>query len=125
MVAFRRDTSLALLLFQQAQCHTPQHSQVLASVAVLHAVVILREGYVQLPVQVVLDPPMIPQPLAVGAGAGFLAPDEATPLLAGRFPFGALPVTHPSRLQSGPLLPVADLVQVVEHDVGTVFVPPV
>src|SRR5262249_49439730 len=76
--------------------------QVLGGVPLLYSVAILGEVHVELPMQVVLDPPVVTQAVGIVSRAGLLVTDEVAGL-AGGFPLGRpLAVTHANRGQVGP-----------------------
>src|SRR5258706_2417546 len=100
--AFLGDAVLGRVRPQEGQGEAAEQSQILGSVPLLHAVAILTEVHVELPMQVVLDAPVVPQPAGVVFRAGPLVADEIADLRSG-FPLhGPLTVTHADGGQAGP-----------------------
>src|ERR671936_815173 len=63
--ALLRDAVRGRVCFQKRQGQSAEQGQVLRGVPLLHAVAIFLEVYIELPMQVVLNPPVLPQPGAV------------------------------------------------------------
>src|SRR3954468_13748957 len=75
--------------------------------------------------QVVLEPPMVPQPATAVSRAGPLAADEITHL-GRRLPLDApLAETHADGGQAGPGVGLADALRRVQDRIAAVFLPPV
>src|SRR5579871_1970220 len=96
-LAFARDASLTRMLFQQAHRHSSKDGEVLRPVAAADSTPIFVKTHVQLPVQGVLDPPMVPQHFRVALGAELPAANEVPPLHSRLPVYLALAVTHPHR----------------------------
>src|SRR5438132_5965303 len=73
--------------------------------------------------QRVLNPPMVPQGLAVATGARPLTADEVTHLLTRLPPLRALAVTHTDHVQVTPGVPVADAFGVADDRITARLVP--
>src|SRR5581483_6789643 len=123
--AFAGDTFLGRMTLEQDQGQFAEQVKVLRPVAGLDAAPVFPERHIQLPVQIVLDPPVMPQRLSIRSRAGFLATDKITRLLA-------LVVGDPPRAvaaadgsQTRPGGGVANTGRVVEHRVTAVFLPTV
>src|SRR5262249_19069257 len=96
------DAVLGRVSLQEREAQAAEQSQVLDSVSLPHTVTILMEVHVELPMQVVLDPPVLAQPAGVVSRAGPPVADEIANF-RGRFPVHApLTVTHADGAQPGP-----------------------
>src|SRR5258708_11567237 len=93
------------MTFQHHQSQLPQQRQVLCAGALGHAIVVLGKSYIQLPMQVVLNPPVIPQNLQIALGAHYFVADEIvrfySRLLLANL---ALAHIHPDHTHSFPLV---------------------
>src|SRR6516225_7449901 len=113
------------MALQQGQRDPPHEGQVFGRLTLCRAVLVLRERYGHLPVEVVLDAPMIAQAAAVEAGPGLLAADEIADLATGLPRHGALALTHANHRQLGPIRFLADSLGVPDDDVTPSFLPAV
>src|SRR5580704_18221094 len=91
---------------------------------VLDAAGVLTERHVHLPMQLVLDAPVVPQHLAITLGRTSLAADE-TPLLTTRFPIDRpLAVAFADHRQFRPRLAVSDSLGFHDYLVQPSLLPP-
>src|ERR1700731_2125560 len=64
------------MTLQHHQSKLPQQGEILGAVALADAVCVLAKCYIQLPMEIVFNPPMISQDLCVVFGAHHFAADE-------------------------------------------------
>src|SRR5262249_9627949 len=87
----------------------------------LDAALIFTQTNVQLPMQVVLNPPMTTQHLGILADSHFPATHKVA-YFRGRFVFdGPLAATHAHGLQLGPGLTIADALYMMDDHIRAVF----
>src|SRR5216683_8146784 len=100
---------------------TAKQGQVLRSMPLAYTVAIFSESDIELPVQIVLNPPMLTQPLAIELGADFPAANEITHFRGRLALHGPLAGTHTDGRQLGPVLRLTDPLRRVQHGIATVF----
>src|SRR5262249_33407086 len=82
---------------------------------------IFLKAYVQLPMQIVLNPPMATYSFGIVANPQRAAAN-IVPHLGGGFPFNrSLAATHAHHLQLGPGLAIPEARHLMDHDIGTVL----
>src|SRR5262245_29125736 len=86
---------------------------------------IFAEGYVEMPVAVVLDAPVGAQGIPVHLGASTATANEPAQFLRRPAPHRPLSITHPEHRQLLPLLGVVNPGHVVEHCVRAFLHPAV
>src|SRR5438876_6780969 len=91
----------------------------------LHAAIVLAEGDIELPVQVILDPPVPPQARRVEPGAGLLAADEVAGLALRLAVHGPLADAHADGRQAGPLARLTNSFDAAQDRVAAVLLPAV
>src|SRR5262249_13863096 len=125
LVPLGPDTAFGGVPLQQPQSQPPQQGEVLAAVAVSDAAGVLAERHVHLPMQLGLDTPMVPQPLALPFGRAPPAADE-TPLLITRLAVdGPLAGALADDLQARPRTAVPDALRLHDHLVEALLLPAV
>src|SRR6185437_10177066 len=113
------------MTLEQRQRQLAQQGKVLGTVASLDATIIFPKRHIQLPVQTVLNPPMMPQPLPIVAGARHLAANKITEFVAGFTADRSLRITHADRRQSCPRLGVAKALRVMQDRITAILLPAV
>src|SRR5215475_9758001 len=84
------DALLRRMSLEQRQRQLTQQGKVRGTVACLDATVVFPKRHIQLPVQAVLNPPMMPQGLPIKAGARHGTTDKVTQFIAGFAADGSL-----------------------------------
>ena len=103
METFARDTFFARMLLEQAQSESPHQRQVLRSVAPAHAILVFGKRHIQLPVQGILDSPVMSQRGSIHLRRRLAIADEVAHLLAGFTVLNAFVITHADDTQARPL----------------------
>src|ERR1700683_419984 len=113
------------MLLQQTKGDASQGRKVRASVPLMNTALVFSEAHIQLPMKIVLDPPVPTQRLAVFSSPHSSAADEITHL-RGRFTSDRdLAVDHADRRQFWPLSPITYSFDIVDHRIGPLFLTPV
>src|SRR5262249_43644 len=109
---------------QEGESETAEQSQVLGGILLLHPIVILSEVHVELPMQVVLDPPVLTQPTGIVFRTGPLVTDEKATLGSGFPRHGPLAVTQPEGGQTGPSVGMADPLGAMQDRIAAILLTP-
>src|SRR5947209_162573 len=88
----------------------------------LHAIGVLAEGHIQLPMQMVLDTPMTANGLGIDGRIGSTTADEVMGFVAPFASDNARARVHAHDLQLRPLLPAVNLVEIRHDQVRARFV---
>src|ERR1700722_6695617 len=113
------------MLLQQTKGDPSQGRKVRASVPLMNTALVFSEAHIQLPMKIILDPPMPTQRFAIFPSPHSSAADEITHL-RGRFSSDRhLAVDHTDCRQFCPLSPIAYSFDIVDHRIGPHFLTPV
>src|SRR5437764_10681717 len=124
-LALARHTFLPRILLQQTEGKLAEQRQVGRPVPVLHLVGVLMKSHIQLPVQVVLDPPVTAQRRQITPRRHPPAADKVTHVL-GRLPaHRALAAAHPDHPQMRPRRPIADALHILDDHTTPPLLAPV
>src|SRR5262249_15805096 len=119
------DTLLGRVRLQERERQAAEQGQVLRGIPLADPVVIFGKGHIQLPMEGVLNPPMIPQGLALDLGRRSLAADEIAQFLRCPPVDRALAIAEADGGETGPVLAMTQASGMPQERVAAVLVPAV
>jgi hypothetical protein len=93
-----------VLLFEEIECHMPQHDKVLLAVVLPHATAIFLKGQIEYPMQPIFDAPMASDRVSKGLGIAWQARHVGAPFAGGLLTYPPLRFDHAHTAQPSPRL---------------------